>query len=628
MRKLAAILLCLIAGSAFSQEFAEKEIKSDVNAVTVFIEGAQVTREKTIDLTPGKTLLKFTGLSPFIDAKSVQVKANGNLTVLSVNHQQNFLDKPDKPQELKNLESKLKEIDDKITITNTQISITNEQLTFLQENRAIGGKNQEINVNNLKETMVFYSTQLSNLKLKLVEYDKNLQDLGEQRANVENQIKNLTSKKDYPGGEILVKIDSQKGGLVTFEVSYLVANAGWFPSYDIRAKSIADPIEIIYKANVRQDTKEDWKNVKLRFSSTNPNSSGIAPELKIYYLDYNTLPPAYGSSRMGNTVKGRVSSASDGTPLSGASIMVEGTTIGTTTDLNGNFSLSIPNNSNNLTFSFIGYRTQTLPISSSTMNVAMQEEAVMLEETVADDYDEIKFSKALSGRVSGLGEKKETMKIRGTNSLAIPSEIVVKQTSVDFEIQTPYTIKSDNMSYAVDMASYSLPATYQYFCIPKIEKDAFLTANIVDWEKYSLLDGEVNIFFENSYVGKTLLNLSSATDTLSISLGRDKSVSVSREKVKDFTTKQFIGSKKEENRSWLTTIKNNKNQPINMVIMDQVPVPTLEEIEVQVQDLSSGKFDKGTGEIKWEFTLDPNAKKDLTLKYSVKYPKDKKLVIE
>lgn len=87
MRKLATIFFCLFTGSCFAQEFPEKEIKTDITEVTVFIEGAQVTRKKRIDLQQGKTILKFVTLSPFIDAKSIQVKAFGDLIVLSVNHQ-------------------------------------------------------------------------------------------------------------------------------------------------------------------------------------------------------------------------------------------------------------------------------------------------------------------------------------------------------------------------------------------------------------------------------------------------------------------------------------------------------------------------------------------------------------
>lgn len=620
MKNLLLIISMLSTNIIFAQVFVEKEVKTDVNEVTVFIEGAQVTRKKAVELPQGKTVVKFVNLSPFIDAKSVQVKANGELTVLSVNHQQNFINKLDKPKELVDLDAKLKSIDEKINLENTYLSIVGEQLVFLQQNRDIGGKNQETSITNLKETMTFYSTQLSALKLKEIEHNKNIQELSKQRYDVENQIKTITSKKEYPNGEVLVKVDAKRAGTFEFEVSYLVNNAGWFPTYDIRAKNISEPIQIIYKANVRQETKEDWKNVKLRFSSSNPNSSGVAPELKTYFLNYNSIPPVYNIKQGNNIAKGTVISAEDGMPMPGVSVLVKGSTIGTTTDVNGNFSLTMPSNGGNLVFSFVGYKSLEMPFYGNYMNITIEPESVALEEVVVTAYG-IKsdgLERALSGKVAGVQTKKaESIKIRGASSLAIPSEMVVKQTAVDFEIKTPYTVLSDNKSYAVDMVAYELPATYQYFCVPKVQKDAFLIANIVDWERYSLLEGEANIFFEDSYVGKTLLNLSNATDTLSISLGKDKNVSVNREKVKDFTTKQFIGNKKEETRSWLTTVKNNKNQPVSMIILDQAPVSTLEEIEVQIQELSAGKQDKETGKVKWEFSLEPSAKKEYTLKHKV-----------
>ena len=178
------------------------------------------------------------------------------------------------------------------------------------------------------------------------------------------------------------------------------------------------------------------------------------------------------------------------------------------------------------------------------------------------------------------------------------------------------------------MAVYELPASYQYFCIPKINQAAFLIANVNEWEKYKLLEGEANIFFEGTFVGKTLLDIQNASDTLQISMGSDKSVSIKREKLKDFTTRQFIGSKKEEARAWRTIIKNNKNQAIDMIVLDQVPVSQLEEIEVEIQKMSGAKHNKEKGEIKWEFSLEPTKKKELELRYSVKYPKSRRLIIE
>jgi hypothetical protein len=621
MKKLFFLILCLILSKTYAQEISEKKIITEVNEVTVFIKDAQITRKKSVELKQGATLLKFINLSPFIDAKSIQVKANGNITVLSVNHQQNYIDKLAKQQELLDFELKFREIKDKIKLEKTYLDILKEELAFLRENRNIGGKNQELSVTNLKDASTFYSKKLTSLKLKEIERYKRLDVLNKSKIDLDNQIKTITSKRDFPNGEILIKINAKNNTKADFELSYVVGNSGWFPTYDIRAKNINEPIEIIYKANIKQDTKIDWNNVKLNLSSANPNISGVAPELKTYFLNYNTLPPTYNLTS--NQIKGKVVDEKQ-LPIPGVNVIVKGTTIATSTDFDGNYSITIPNNTSQLEFSFIGYQRQTLPITSSNLNVYLKEDNQSLDEIVVVDYGRRKKKsarKVLQAKVAGL-------KIRGASSYQIPSEQVVKQTTVAFEIEIPYSIKSDNKSYSVDMVNYNLPAKYKYFCVPKIDKDVFLIANISDWEKYNLLEGEANIFFEDTYVGKTLLDIRYATDTLQISLGRDKNISVKREKVKNFTTKQFIGSKKEESRVWTINVKNNKNQKINMLIFDQVPVSTLEEIKVAVFELSGAKHNIETGEIKWGLSIEPNENKKIELKYSIKYPKNRNLIIE
>lgn len=238
-------------------------------------------------------------------------------------------------------------------------------------------------------------------------------------------------------------------------------------------------------------------------------------------------------------------------------------------------------------------------------------------------------SEALQGRMAGIEVTGSSRKKKSREkSIPIPFQKTENQTSVEFKIETPYTVKSDNKNYTVDMTIYQVPAFYQYFSIPKIEKDAFLLANITNWETYNLLEGEANVFFEETFIGKTLLDVRFASDTLQLSLGRDKNVSVSREKIKAHSSRQFIGTKKEEIRAWKTSVKNNKSQPINMIVLDQIPVSNLEEIEIELQNLSKGKHNPINGEVKWEFSLDPSKTKEMELKYSVKYPKSKVLTIE
>lgn len=606
----------------------EVEVKSEISEVTVYLSGAQITRSKTVDVPAGRSVIKFVNLSPFIDAKSLSVYAKGDLTLLSVNLQHNFLSLQTPSKEREELTKSKKELEKKLQTERAYLEVLSEELAFLKANSTVGGANTGTSLTALKEANLYFAGKFTDIKLKQIERQANVEKLSEELAKVQSQLATLESKKEFPTGEILVSVDSKSPVKVPFEIKYIVSNAGWTPTYDIKVKNISQPAELTYKANVRQSTNEDWKNVKLRLSSSDPNTSNTYRELQPYYLNYYTAPPSYGD--MINRVSGRILDARTGEPLIGASVMVKGSSIGTVADINGAYSLSIPPSGGILQVSFIGYRQVESPIARSQMDFRMEQDLQALEEVVVVGYGTAE--EALQGKVSGL-------KIRGTKPAVgredlapavnlVETEQVSRQTSVEFEIQTPYTLLSDGKNLTINIDSYSLPAEYQYFCAPKIDKNAYLTALIVDWEKYNLLEGEASVYFEDTYTGKTLLDVRYMSDTLNISLGKDKGITIDREMQKQFTTKQFLGSKKEETRSWLLSVKNNKAQGIRISVFDQIPVSTLEEIEVKADNISSGKLDPETGIIEWNFQLKPAEKKELDLKYSVRYPKNQTLTIE
>ncbi len=606
-----------------AQELIEKEIATQIDEVIVFMDGAQINRQKTIEMSAGTNLLKFKGLSPFIDAKSIQLKADGDLNVLALNFQKNYLNEEKKSEQIKSLEQKLKSLEDKIRIEKTHLAILKEEFDFLKDNRLIGGKNEQLTVANLKEAAVFYSDKMSALKFKEIERSETVQQLERQRNDMQKQIATLTSDTHFPSGEIWVKVEATKAHQAFFNLNYIVENAGWFPSYDVRAKSIDQPLEIAYKANVHQDTKEDWTNVKISFSSSNPKSGGIAPELIPYYLNYGSFPPQY--TKKFNTVSGRVVDQNN-QAIAGANILIQGSSIGTISDLDGNYSIAVPANGGNLVCSFIGMKTAERFIDNPYINFRLVSETLYLEEiaTAAD----FRFEK--SAEMRGTEMQMRGMVAPTTNNLVSampPPTIQVKnQTGFAFQLEKPYSLKSDNKTQVVVMQEMKLPADFQYFCIPKIDPDAFLTASITNWEKLNLMEAEANVFFEDTYIGKSLLDVRDAGDTLKISLGRDKNVQIKREMQKDFSSKQFIGNKKEESRAWTIQVKNNKKQAINLVLLDQIPVPTLEEIELSIQKLSGAKYNKANGELKWELRLAPLETKTMEVKYTLKYPKDHTLI--
>jgi uncharacterized protein (TIGR02231 family) len=216
-------------------------------------------------------------------------------------------------------------------------------------------------------------------------------------------------------------------------------------------------------------------------------------------------------------------------------------------------------------------------------------------------------------------------------AMVTPPLMVEKQvgeTTITFDITVPYTIPSDGKVQTVEIQRITTPADYKYVTMPKLSTLAYLTANITDWTKLSLQTGEATLYFENSFVGKSTLNVNQLKDTLTISLGTDNSILVKREKRKDFTSKKVIGTNRTDTYSFLLTIRNNKSNAVKITLNDQIPVSSNSSIYVDPAELSGGKLNQQTGEIKWDLDIKPQETKQIVLTYSVKYPKDKTIILE
>lgn len=198
-------------------------------------------------------------------------------------------------------------------------------------------------------------------------------------------------------------------------------------------------------------------------------------------------------------------------------------------------------------------------------------------------------------------------------------------TSFAFNIERSHTIKSDKNPKAVSLKEMSFPTSYQYYAMPKADKTAYLTAEISDWKDRKLLTGPMNLYFSHSYVGQSKLNSNSVDDTLTVSLGEDKSISIDRKQMKKFSEKNFFGGKVKRTEAWNMTVRNNKERNIKLKLVDQVPISTNEDIEVSVEDRSGAHLNKNTGKLYWLLNLNAGQSKSRQLRYQLKYPSDKKI---
>ena len=615
---------------------AQKEkVTADVNRVTIFTNGAQVERSKTLNLLAGEQTVVFTGLSPYTDVKSMQLKAYGKLTVLSINHRYVHPDSLQQVKRLKDAEQRVKSVIDKSQEVRAKKEVLEAQLAMVQTNCSVGNRTAVTPLAGIKELNNYYSQELLSLKKQMIALDEELISLDEERVRCEETRDSIAHLKLKTTTEIEVKVDLPQAGRVDFNLTYYVKNAGWFPTYDVRAVAINQPMQLSYKANVFQNTKEDWHKVPVTLSSANPNRSTIAPELQTYWLDYGKHAPRYDSEMKDSGVSGIVTDEK-GDPIAGALVQVKGSSLGTVTDFNGRYSITLPRDAKSLQFSFIGYISQTHNVHGPSLNVSLKEDVASLQEVVATGSHSKKRVKGLlEGRVAGVDVKAEKAVFMEAPAMDMAEEsqmVAVQeqkaQFGYEFEIKQPLTILSDGKTTTTEIGRYQLPATYQYKGIPRADKDAFLVADATDWQQLSLLEGEANVYFENSFVGKSILDPTQPSDTLHFSLGRDNGIRIQRTKVSERSARRLLASSQEQNMTWRILVKNTRKETVSLLLQDQIPVSRNSDISVTTEELSGGTLNKEQGIVSWQLQLQPGEQRELILQYKVKYPKSRKLIIE
>ncbi len=292
MNKMLLILSLATTGHFPGKAQVEKPIDSKITNVTVFLNKAQISREAKARIEAGKTDLIFSGLTSQLDPSSIQVSGKGNFLILGILHRQNYLSELNMPHKLKILNDSMTLIQGMLGFEQSQKEILGKEEQMLLSNQKIGGTNQNLTVSELKAMADFYRSRLTEIVSTRMKQDEKIKRLNGQYLRLQRQVKEQNDVYQRNTSEIVVTVSAATAGSVSLELSYIVANAGWHPQYDLRALDTKNPIQLNYKASVFQSTGEEWHQVKLKLSTANPNQSGLKPELYAWYLDFYN-PIAY-----------------------------------------------------------------------------------------------------------------------------------------------------------------------------------------------------------------------------------------------------------------------------------------------------------------------------------------------
>ena len=516
----------------------EKEIKSEITEVSVFLNGAMITRSASTTIPAGYTMLLFKGVSSKISKQTIKADISHQVKVLSVEYLSKSITKG------KQDSLKIKVLRDSINnILKDLRKIDYQKEVYEAEKQAIEQNNVLIKGSTNAMMQVAELQKLSDLyRLRFTEIGKQLYLLNENKLNLENK-KKLTEQsidtlksvtKTSTTYVIQVFVKSTEAVSANIKLSYVAGGLAWAPKYDIRVEGVDNKINIDYLANIINESGEDWNNVKVKLSTADPLQSANLPSLKPWTLNHSQ---AYSNG-----------------------------------------------------------------INEGRLN----------------DYSPKKLALSEAQQNSGGIELPKGVSFE---------EVEVPAIAIEFDIKDLQTIPSDGKPYLLDVTTYNLNATFEYYAVPKVDKAAFLLAQIVGWEKLNLMEGATSIYFRGTFVGSSYIKPEYANDTLDISLGRDNKVMINRVKVEDKDDQKFIGTNKREKLTYRIAIRNTNATPVKLTFIDQIPVSQEGDIEVNILETTGGELDKLSGQLKYDMSLAPAEAKEFTISFEVKYPKNKPIKV-
>ena len=639
MKNIALFLLFFTTTSLFAQQ----KIDSKIEHVTVFLSGAQVQRSASAFAPSGKSDIIFKGLTPNLDVNSLVVSGEGDFTIMSVKHAMNFLEEKKRTDTIVNLEAQRDALTEKRARLSLDKGVIENEIEILKNNnrQVIGISNTTLSTKDVKELMDLQSKSLTENYNKRLDIENALEKMRIEQNKISNQLNDLNARKNTATAEVIVTVYNKTAASVSakLKLEYIVPNTSWYTEYDLRVKDLTAPVLTQMKAKVRQNSGEDWNNVQLTLSTGEPQRSGIKPELGTWFIGANgsssyegrklSVLDDYQIQKQNNSsdiLQGIVYDKNGRDPLIGASVIIAGTNRGAVTDENGRYQIKIQPNENNLKLvvSFVGYNTENIAVGNNrNLNVQLNEGASLSDVVVTGLAGVANNSDASYKRIqkSDASGNFSMSLLTGANYTARASKAKEesKPTTTSFDIELPYTIPTDNKENAVEIKEVTMPAFYKYASAPQLDPTAFLAAYITNWEQYNLIEGEANLYFEGTYLGKTLIGANTTDDTLKISLGRDKSVVIKRTKLKEFSKGTFLSDKKIDARSYEIAVKNKKTVPVSISIEDQIPVSTDKSIEVEYE-AKDAEFDKVKGRLTWKLELKPNEERKVNFKFTVKHP--------
>jgi len=271
---------------ANAQNDPTQTITSPVESAIIYLYGAEVTHNQQVNLAAGRNNIVFVGLSSKLVSKSIQVNIGNNVSILSISDAINYMANQKESSRIKQLKDSSVLINDALKNISYEMDAYNTEKNMLLKNQSIGGNEKGVPIAELKLASDFYRNKIKEINAELFRLEKKQTQLNETNYKINQQLYELNAKNNQPTAEISILVSSPVKTTAIIDLKYVVLDAGWAPSYDLKAEDVNQPIELKYRAKVFNNTGIDWNNIKIKLSTSDPSKSAAKPELNTWNLDF------------------------------------------------------------------------------------------------------------------------------------------------------------------------------------------------------------------------------------------------------------------------------------------------------------------------------------------------------
>ncbi|EIE03237.1 mucoidy inhibitor MuiA family protein [Leptospira licerasiae] len=495
-----------------------------------------------------------------------------------------------------------------------------------------------------------------NTKLRLAKLEE-LDRIREEFYIVTTKIAHLAEGDTLRRKEIRLDVESDSANVYPFEYKYLIRGANWYPRYTLELNSNGQEAELGWHALVRNETGEDWKNVRLEFSTANPNQDIDLPEYREYRIaskevatysgdeDYSPADKEYDapskpSANAGSVLRSKKESkkaapAPKVSQRSKAEQRIDDVYYQEKNDsplmqsralIEGNYkdrsnSLRVEENMNRLQGELANQK-YSFDQGSYEESIRYGKEALRrfsgLRETSRKELKELENEvQNLLNRSSQLSSDKKY-----SNQLIAPG---ISSEGFDFRYiaQSRERIPSDRTLNRVFLRKRNITVRPGYETSPLTNDGVFLNVVSSNTEREPLLAGPLEIYSGENLLGTTTVSTLKPGQEIKMELGPDRDIKVERKQEKLDDKSGIISRKKNIRYRVTVSIKNNKRRAVPVRLIDRIPYTNDDSVKVEWSpgtDSPKSKTDDGI--LTYELEIGANSRKTVQFEYTVSYPAD------